>query len=90
MLLDLLNVISFELTMLVVTVRLVERDRNNIEHVRGLLEDIIHFLERAISCLGVEEPDGWEDAGVTGRRQYQLVKPCRAQYVGAYMTAKMT
>lgn len=65
-LLKFFDIFSLKLTMLVVTVRLVKRDRYNVEDIRRPLEDVIHLLERTVSCLGVKEPHSREDAGVTG------------------------
>lgn len=66
---DFFDVVSLELAMLVITVRLFERDRNNIEHVRGLLEDVVHLFKRAVTCLRVEKVHDRENNGVADTGQ---------------------
>lgn len=59
-----LEVLGFEVAMLVVAVRLFERVRRGVEDICGLLEDVVHLLKRAVASLGVEEVDNWEDERV--------------------------
>lgn len=65
MLLKVLDVLALELSMLVIAVWLLEGNADAVEHIRGLLEDVIHLFEGAVSCLRVEEINGREDAGVS-------------------------
>lgn len=73
MLLNLLNVLGLEVSVLVITVRFFERDRDDVEDIRRLLEDVVHFLERAVPCLWIEEPDDRENACVAARRQLRVL-----------------
>lgn len=49
------KILRFKLTMLIVTIRLLDRVGNSIKNVCGLLEDAVHLFEGAISSLGEEE-----------------------------------
>jgi len=41
-----------------------DRDRNDVEDVRRLLEDQVHLLQGSVSCLWEEEVDQREDEGI--------------------------
>lgn len=56
-----------ELTVLVVTVGLLERDGNDVEDIGALLEDVVHLLEGSVAGFGEEEVGHWEDEGVDDR-----------------------
>lgn len=58
------QVLRLELPLLVVSVRFLERYGDHVEHIRRLLEDAVHFLERAIAGFWEEEVDHREDEGV--------------------------
>lgn len=62
----LLEVLRLEVAMLVVAVGLLEGDGGGIEDACALLEDIVHFLERAVAGLGEEEVHDGDDEGVAG------------------------
>lgn len=78
MLFELLDILSLELSMLVVAVRLLKRNGDTVKYVRGLLEDVIHLLKRAVSCLWVEEIDNREDASVSVEYQFVLISSNRS------------
>lgn len=61
---SLFKVLGLELTMLVVAVGLLDRVRDGVEDVRGLLEDVVHFFERTVTSLGEEEVHRGEDESV--------------------------
>lgn len=63
---SLLNVLGFELAMLIVTIRLLDRMRDGVEHVRGLLENVVHLFQGTVAGLGEEEVDTWEHERVAG------------------------
>lgn len=60
-------VVDEELALLAVAVGLVAGNGDQVEHVVGLVEDCVHFLQRAVGGFGVEEIDDREDEGVAGR-----------------------
>ena len=60
----LLQVFWLQISVLVVAVRLVNRNGNSIEDICRLLEDSIHLLQRAIASFGEEEVDTWEHESV--------------------------
>lgn len=60
----LLRILGLELAVLVKAVRLSDGVVHDVENVGGLLEDVVHFFERAVARLGVEEPYDGEDDGV--------------------------
>lgn len=53
----LLDILSLELSMLVVFVGFLQRDGNYIKYIGRLLEDVIHFLKGTKTCFGEEEVD---------------------------------
>lgn len=63
-----------ELTVLVVTVWLLERDGNDVEDVGALLEDVVHLFEGSVSGLGEEEVGHWENEGVDDREDCCAVR----------------
>lgn len=62
---NLLDELGLELAVLVVAVGLPDGDVHNVENVGGLLEDVIHLLQRAVAGLGEEEVHNWEDSSIT-------------------------
>lgn len=62
-----LEVLRLEVAVLVVVVRLLERDRDNIENVGRLLEDFVHLLKG--SLLGL-----WEEEVGDRQNQYAVTR----------------
>lgn len=60
----LLEVFLLLVSVLVVHERLLDRDGDDVEDVGGLLEDQVHFFQRAVAGLGEEEVNGRKDEGV--------------------------
>lgn len=58
--LSLFNVLSLELSVLVKTVWLFDRDGHDVKDVGRLFENGVHFFKRAKLRLGEEEVDAWE------------------------------
>lgn len=57
-------IIDEELAVLAVAVGFVASDGDNVEYVTGLVKDRVHFFQRAVCGLGVEEVDHRKDDGV--------------------------
>lgn len=80
-----LEIVDKQLPMLVVSVRCVRwlGDLNNVEDRGALPEDFVHFLERAISSLGVEEVHAWYDEGIDYlQNEKRNVRKSRTSNVG--------
>lgn len=82
-----LQVLRFELTMLIVAVGLLDGDGDGIENVCGLLEDSVHLLQGAIPGFGEEEVHNGEDECVSVAVSLSLGGIDSDQK--SYMTAKM-
>lgn len=59
------EVFRFQLAMLVIAVRLLDGYSDSVEHIRGFLEDSIHFFQGAVASFGEEEVDKGEDESVS-------------------------
>lgn len=57
----LLEVLRLELTVLIVAEGLLDRNSDNVENIRRLLEDVVHLLQRTAASLGEEEVYKGED-----------------------------
>ena len=64
-----LLVVDEQLAVLAVAARLVARDLDDGEDGVALVEDGVHFLERAVGGFGVEEVDDRVDGSVTGGKK---------------------
>ena len=62
----LLEVLGLEVAVLVVAEGLLEGNGRGVEDACALLEDVVHFLERAVAGFGEEEVHDGEDEGVAG------------------------
>ena len=60
----LFEVLWLELAVLVVAVGLLDRVRDGIENIRGLLEDVVHLFKGTVTSLGEEEVHRGEDESV--------------------------
>ena len=58
------GIVDKQLTVLAIAMRQLVCNLDNVESVGRLVEDFIHFLERAVSGFGEEEVDGWDHCGV--------------------------
>lgn len=54
---SLFEVLWLELTVLIVTIRLLDGDLDDVEDIGGLLEDGVHFLQGTVACFWEEEVD---------------------------------
>lgn len=86
---SLLEELRLELTMLVVAVRLLDRDGNGVEDVCGLLEDGVHLFQGAVARLGEEEVHGGEHKCVAAIVSSCSVPKRLGGYREAYITAKI-
>jgi hypothetical protein len=57
-------VVDKKLAILSVAVGLVARNRDDVEDTGCLVEDCVHFFQRSVGCLWVEEIYNGEDEGV--------------------------
>lgn len=57
-------VVDKKLAILAVAVGLVTGDRDDVEDTGCLVEDCVHFFQRSVGCLWVEEVYDREDEGV--------------------------
>lgn len=53
-----------QVTMLIIAMRELVRNLDDVERVCCLVEDLIHLFEGAVGGLGEEEPDAGDDGGV--------------------------
>ena len=60
-----LGVVDEQLAILAVAAWFLARNPDNGPDGFGLVEDCVHFFERAVGCFRVEEVDDGEDEGVT-------------------------
>lgn len=61
---DFLQVLGLELAVLVVAVWFLDGDARHVEDAPGLLEDVVHFFQRAVPRFREEEVDHGEHEGV--------------------------
>lgn len=72
-----------------VHVGLVSGDTDDVENVGGLVEDKVHFFQRAAGGLGEEEVDSGDNGGITVKGEVST-KCGSMMRERTYMTAKMT
>lgn len=85
-----LSVIDEQLTILAVAARLIPCNLDKVPNRCGLVEDVIHLLQRTVGSLRVEEVDDGEDKSVTGEHQsQQLFTQHIRRRATTYITAKI-
>lgn len=85
-----LSVIDEQLTILAVAARLISCNLDKVPNRCGLVEDVVHLLQRTVGGLRVEEVDDGEDKSVTEEHQSQQLFTQRIRRRAAtYITAKI-
>lgn len=78
-----LSVVDEQFTILAVAARLIPCNLDKVPDRSGLVEDVVHLLQRTVGSLRVEEVDDGEDKSVTGEQESTIVHPAH-QKTGNY------